>query len=102
MDQLYAILTACLATAVNSGSAGRISACIHGLKRPRDMVPSRHPLRTAITATLGVAHGHIYNFTSNPMDLDVAVAILESTVATPGIPDSNLSFQYLFLAETPG
>jgi len=36
------------------------------------------------------------------MDLDVAVAILESTVATPGIPDSNLSFQYLFLAETPG
>jgi tetratricopeptide (TPR) repeat protein len=98
-EQVYAAVAAYFAAAVEAANPERISACIQGFQHLLNMLSASHPLWREIAATLAVAHGSLYNFTSDTADLDAEIIILQSTVAAADLSESQRAFQYLFLGE---
>lgn len=99
VTRVFTSLAADFGAAVNEGDQQKISASIQKFRQLLDMLPSSHPQRAQIAATLAVAHGSLYGFTSDPADLDAEITILQSTVTVSGLSASELAFQHLFLGE---
>ena len=98
-EHVYAAVAAYFAAAVEAANPEKISVSIQGFQHLLKMLPASHPRWREIAATLAVAHGSLYNFTSDPADLDAEITILQSTVTAADLSDSQRAFQYLFLGE---
>jgi len=86
IEQVYPRLIAYFAAAVERADGRKIYACVEGFRQILRMLPPAHPRRAEVVSTLAVAYGSLYNFTTDPADLDNRITILQFTVAAAGLP----------------